>query len=65
MMFEVIGIVAVWAAGAAAVFYLPILSFGLWTRTDEGLSSLMMGLFVGKALLAVYVLASVAYLAVT
>lgn len=65
MVFEVIGIVAVWLFGAAATFYLPILTCGWWSRTDEGLSSLMLGLFVGKCLLATYVIATVAYLAAT
>lgn len=64
-MFEVIGMLAVWIAGGAASFYLPILTCGLWAKTGDGLSDLAAGLFVGWIILGVYLLCTIIYFIAT
>lgn len=64
-MFEIIGMMAVWLIGAVARYALPILTCEIWGRRSDGLATLALAVFISKGLLAAYVLASVAYLAVT
>lgn len=64
-MFEFIGMVTVWLIGAAACYVGPTLTCGIWGRKGDGLATLVLAALISKALLVVYVLASVTYLIVT
>ena len=64
-MFEIIGVLSVWVAGAAAAFYAPILISGWWGKTGDGLADLMIGLFIGILSLAVYLIVTMTYFAAT
>jgi hypothetical protein len=64
-MFEVIGALTVWLAGGAVLFFVPIRTSGLWANTGEGIGDTILGFWLGLALLAVYVVATVVYLWVT
>jgi hypothetical protein len=61
-MFEVIGILVAWLLGGAVLFNV---AFRLLARDGEGFEGIMGGFWAGIALLAVYVIATVAYLAAT
>jgi ABC-type Mn2+/Zn2+ transport system permease subunit len=64
-MFEAIGIFAVWLVGLGLAFVGPILASTRIAKTGDGLSDLAFGVMWSKIMTAVYVLATVAYLAVT
>jgi len=64
-MFEIIGMMAVWLIGAFACYAGPILTCEIWGRKGDGLATLALAVVISKGLLAAYVLASAAYLAVT
>lgn len=64
-MFEFIGMMAVWLIGAAACYAGPILTCDIWGRQGDGLATLALAVFISKALLVAYILASVAYFIVT
>lgn len=64
-MFEAIGIFTVWLAGLGLAFVAPILASARLAKTGDGLSDLAFGVMWSKIMTVVYVLATVAYLAVT
>jgi hypothetical protein len=59
-MFEIIGIIAAWLAGGVVLFNV---AFRLLARNGEGFEGIIGGLWAGIALLVVYVIATVVYLA--
>jgi hypothetical protein len=64
-MFEVIGIIALWIIGLAAAVFAPVVTSAWWARTGDGLSDLAVGVFFGRIAAVAYIIATVAYLAIT
>lgn len=61
-MLELIGMLAIWLAGLGASFYIPLV---LTLRRGGGLEIIALSLHVGAACVAVYIVASMIYLAAT
>lgn len=61
-MFEMIGIIAVWLAGAATAFYAPLIAGMVWRG---GLETIVVGYWAAKACLAAYLALTLIYFIVT
>ena len=65
-MFEIIGILAVWAAGAAASYSIPLIIGMLYSDTNKGnLAHAIIGYQAGRALLVLYIGLTFLYFVIT
>jgi len=64
-VFEIIGVIFVWAVGFGLAFYAPVFAVPLIWSTGDGLSDLVIGVFWGKVIAVIYVIGTVAWLAAT
>jgi hypothetical protein len=64
-MTDTLGVIALWLIGGNTAFYVPVIFYGLWAKTGDRLSRLVFGVSVGLIAVAAYIIATVAYLAIT
>lgn len=65
LVIDTAGILFLWLSGLVVAFYAPFFALMAFMRNGEGLSAIVVGFFWGRIFAVVYVLASIAYLAVT
>ena len=64
-MFEIVGMLAVWAIGLGLCFYVPLVGSLLISDRSHNLGAAIIGWMVARALASSYVIATIAYLAIT
>tara|TARA_R110000851_G_scaffold282738_1_gene436276 strand:+ start:407 stop:601 length:195 start_codon:yes stop_codon:yes gene_type:complete len=64
-MFEVIGFLVAWLMGGVVLFYATICTSGWWANTGNEIGDTIIGFWAGIALLVIYMIATVVYLAAT